>query len=746
MAIRFGNGFGIGASNNGGGGSLSFFTNMQTISTYLQGFMSEFRNPDFYEYTLDGNDGHYINDGGGDDMYDDGNATSPWLRSNVAYTGSSSYNSIQDYPYSVDYSNNGIGTIDASFGYVSLGYSSPNLLPLTVIGTRATIASPGTPIGFQCGGNIGADGSGTFVEGNIYSGDIVSGFTVHSYYRETYDAGDPSVCDVFILLGHPSWNSVFGNVYYGGDSSNQGCGSYLYTTGNGAQNILAIKTLLSKPNGNNEVTFSEVNTVVDNFIARISETLSNVPTATPPGPTATPTATPAPLTQPTPNGTNGPNGLITWLDYTTGINASNRLVDLSTFNNEYSYTGGNPYTNGVTGYTFTGSGSYASATSTTQFNQVVNSFTIEMWVKIPTIQGSMSLIAAGGNSSGGWALRVDGSGNQLNFVKYNIADQTVNLPYSLQSNTWYHIVVAQGGTSLIYMINGEIVGAVSDAVSNNIQFPNGTVNIAKDFYTTTNYAMSLGLLKIYDYCRLSSDIVTEFNNTKTGFGFVAPTATPTSTDALPTGTPEPTPTDTPAPTATDTPAPTATDVLPTGTPEPTPTSTLVTSTLEIQVPTGTPYIRFNNVIYNSTTTITVNKDQLYEIYTANADGNFWYWSGTNVNLPASNAQFTYAAVTGSTGTLQVNYHNQPTGTPSPTSAPTGTPVSTPTSTPAPSGTPAPTSAPTGTPAPTGTSTPMPTSTSAPNPTPTATTASSPMTVTIMSQVLMLLCPHQEQLI
>jgi hypothetical protein len=111
---------------------------------------------------------------------------------------------------------------------------------------------------------------------------------------------------------------------------------------------------------------------------------------------------------------------------------------------------------------------------------------------------------------------------------------------------------------------------------------------------------------------------------------------------------------------------------------------------------------------------------LYEIYTANADGNFLYWSGTNVNLPAPNAQFTYAAVTGSTGILQVNYNNQPTGTPVPTA----------TSTPAPSGTPAPTSAPTETPAPTGTSTPIPTSTSAPNPTPTATSASAPMMVTI----------------
>ena len=175
--------------------TLSYFTNLQTIATYLRNYMSDFRNPDFYNYLLDGN-GFYIEDGDGD-MYDSGNATTPWLISNVTYTGDTEYTS-GDYPYAIDYQITGTtGTMDTSFSYISLGYESPNLLPLTVIGTRTI---PGTPIGFQCGGNIGADGGGDFVEGNIYTGNTVSGFTVHSYYRQTYNSGDPSICDVFILL------------------------------------------------------------------------------------------------------------------------------------------------------------------------------------------------------------------------------------------------------------------------------------------------------------------------------------------------------------------------------------------------------------------------------------------------------------------------------------------------------------------------------------------------------------------
>lgn len=280
-------------------------------------------------------------------------------------------------------------------------------------------------------------------------------------------------------------------------------------------------------------------------------------------PTPTPTPSPVPLSQFTPNGNPGSNGLITHLDYTTGINASNLLPDLSGFINEFAYAGANPYTNGVTGYTFTGSGSYAYAVSGTHYNAGYNEMSFQMWVKIPTIQGSMSLIAAGGNNTTGWAIRLDGSGTALNLVKYNVADQSITLPYTLQSDIWYHIAVLQGGSSLTFMIDGVIVGAVNNATTNNFSFTSGTINIGKDEYTQTNYAMSLGYLKVYDYCLLSSDVVTEFNNTKEGYGFevdATPTPTPSVTETnTPTPTPSVTETNTPTPTPDPTPTPTPTD-------------------------------------------------------------------------------------------------------------------------------------------------------------------------------------------
>ena len=73
------------------------------MASYLNGFMSDYKNPDFYEYDLDGN-GYFINDGGGD-MFDQGNVTSPWLISNASYWGSDSYDTGNTglYPYAINY-------------------------------------------------------------------------------------------------------------------------------------------------------------------------------------------------------------------------------------------------------------------------------------------------------------------------------------------------------------------------------------------------------------------------------------------------------------------------------------------------------------------------------------------------------------------------------------------------------------------------------------------------------------------
>lgn len=244
------------------------YKQLDIIKNYLVNYMSEFKNPSFYTYTLDGNE-YVINDGGGD-MYDGGNITSPWLKSSTTYTSNSGYNATI-YPFAVSYNQTTTSLpVDDDFYYISLGYSTSNE-PLTVIGSRSTTNQP---VGWQVGGNSGADGGGTLASGVLYNGTVINGFTVYAFYREQYNAGDPSHCNLYILLGHPNWGSSFGSVNYFADPvSNGGCGGYYYAAATGTSNVLAIQTLLSKPGGA-LVTAAECQTVVNNFITRIKQAVS----------------------------------------------------------------------------------------------------------------------------------------------------------------------------------------------------------------------------------------------------------------------------------------------------------------------------------------------------------------------------------------------------------------------------------------------------------------------------------------
>jgi len=276
FAASVGGNFGYGRA---GGVSVSVsgtpFEQINTIATYLRNYMSDFRNPNFYGYWLDGN-GFNIIDGGGD-MYDSGNITTPWLRAGTRYVMNNQY-SAAVYPAAINYTSTTRTLVDTDFYFASLGYiqfTSPTqntqYHPLTVLGTRS---SRGQPVGWQIGGNSGADGGGTLASGILYSGSTIQGFTTHAFYRETYNAGDPSHANLFLLLGHPNWNSVFGTISSFADPvSNGGCGSFFYTFGSNVENIVAIQTLLSKNSGA-LVTAAECQTVVQNFCLRIKQALN----------------------------------------------------------------------------------------------------------------------------------------------------------------------------------------------------------------------------------------------------------------------------------------------------------------------------------------------------------------------------------------------------------------------------------------------------------------------------------------
>jgi hypothetical protein len=256
--------------------SGSVYTLIDTIMPYLRANSGSLRNPNFFTYFLDSGNAYSITDGG-NDMFDGGNFTAPWLRNNTSYTSS---NSIPIPSPALNYSSQSSTLTDTNFYYAASGYSPSTgsypsgnqngiYHPLTMIGAR----SGSGPIGFQKAGNIGADGAGSLVTGSIYSGSVVNGFTAHAFYRQSFGQGsDPSICDVYVLLGHPNWGSVFDTVIPNSIAGTQLQGAALYATGSSSE-LLAMTTLLSSLTSS-VIPFSSVKTVVDNYITLVKTVLN----------------------------------------------------------------------------------------------------------------------------------------------------------------------------------------------------------------------------------------------------------------------------------------------------------------------------------------------------------------------------------------------------------------------------------------------------------------------------------------
>lgn len=257
---------------------------LNTIAEYLRLHMEEFRNLNFWAYTCDGDNidegdiGTHIGDGG-NDMYDGGNFVTPWLLSGERYDLTNS--SVGGYPYCVSYSNTTEQVVDTDFNYISLGWifeedtDEPQIdqsrHPITLLGYRND-----GPVGWQVGGNVGADGGGLATSGYVYNGETVNGFTVYAGYRQVYGQNDPTICNLVILLGHSFWGTVFGPITLISDDSDSRYCQFVMYSGEGSKNVFSIHTLLSKPNTDNTqpIPNSELETVIENFTNRIRQVLN----------------------------------------------------------------------------------------------------------------------------------------------------------------------------------------------------------------------------------------------------------------------------------------------------------------------------------------------------------------------------------------------------------------------------------------------------------------------------------------
>ena len=258
------------SSQNNAGVIPDLRTELSKVGTAIQGGRTGYKlTTNRHNITYNG-DEKFISDGGGD-MYDGGNYTICMNESSPSYTDFNS--SGRSNSEAISYDDTSVTTPPGSgvsdYRYIAGGWSGTTLDSEGALIVAATTGNSGhTYCGFAKGGNSGADGGGNKIQVDLYNGDTVDGFTVYSSYMATVNAGDPSVCDLYILLGHSKWGTVFGTINKFNQTNTGYNSDAMWSESSSQNNVLAIATLAARTSGGTPVQ-SEMEGIVDDIIGDI---------------------------------------------------------------------------------------------------------------------------------------------------------------------------------------------------------------------------------------------------------------------------------------------------------------------------------------------------------------------------------------------------------------------------------------------------------------------------------------------
>jgi hypothetical protein len=179
---------------------------------------------------------------------------------------------------------------DGDFYVKTFGYGDQDI-PATDRGpfqsSNYPTSRPLTAFGYRPGSNrtVGWGKTGRFTGnplnslGFIYENATVNGFQIYAWRRCVYGATTPSyttirhpaVCDLYLLIGHSRWNSVFGTVTFSSSDGTAQQSSQLKVSG--STNVLAVTMLLCKQEtfGSNstDIPVANLQTIVQNLTNRM---------------------------------------------------------------------------------------------------------------------------------------------------------------------------------------------------------------------------------------------------------------------------------------------------------------------------------------------------------------------------------------------------------------------------------------------------------------------------------------------
>lgn len=200
-------------------------TTLQQIIAPMKGKKQTFKNPNFFEYVFDGNNMAVAD--GRNDMYDWGNYT-------MLYVDGFTSNSV-------DYTTAVMQTLQHNgkhIEHMSLDLSTP-LMYMCKSAQRARL-------GFRKAGNLGADNMGQQRTDVVYNGERVNGLRVYAWRRLVFNAGDPSICDLYFAIADDTSTIHDATMYTRNDTFTDGGFSEFYMD---VTNTLMGCILLSKPVG-----------------------------------------------------------------------------------------------------------------------------------------------------------------------------------------------------------------------------------------------------------------------------------------------------------------------------------------------------------------------------------------------------------------------------------------------------------------------------------------------------------------
>jgi hypothetical protein len=187
---------------------------------------------------------------------------------------------------------------------------------------------------------------------------------------------------------------------------------------------------------------------------------------------------------------------------------------------------GSNHTLGLNDSTYSGSVDYyrfynnsAQANDPTWPMNGTSTLAIMGWFSFETFGGSTSIVTQN-NGGGGWSLRIDGSGSEINLVKYNVADQRITLDTTLTTNQWHFISVCQDVEAMDFVIDGTRYTLTGSATP----FSNdgAPVRLQYDSYVSgdQNVKMSMRDVKIVSSIPLSyADLMQVWSTTKANYGY-----------------------------------------------------------------------------------------------------------------------------------------------------------------------------------------------------------------------------------